>query len=265
MIWSIVSKKEMEGDTSPVFKDYQEALGKDNIQLAIVDEDDKLDFLKEYDTALLRTASRQLINTIHSKRKVSSTAEDFDTYMLALDKIRLSYYLVKRKVYTPGIYLSPSDLQEGKAYIVKPLFGGDASPKVCHSIQEVEVQMHMVRARFSQMPIIEEYLEGPEYTVACVSIGETQSCYYPLELGGSGKMDKPTCKYLVETAQDVCRKLKIKHHARIDFREDAQGRLFVIDVNLIPSLGPNGKWAKCMAKANLSYTDALKLVIASAT
>lgn len=44
MIWSITSKKEMEELNTPsVFRFYQEALGKDNIQLAVVEETDSLD------------------------------------------------------------------------------------------------------------------------------------------------------------------------------------------------------------------------------
>ena len=46
MIWSVVSKSEMEGfGTSPVFRFYREVLGKENIKLAVVDEDDELDFV----------------------------------------------------------------------------------------------------------------------------------------------------------------------------------------------------------------------------
>ena len=48
MIWSITSKEEMENyGISSVFKYYREALGKDNVKLAVVDENDKLDFLQK--------------------------------------------------------------------------------------------------------------------------------------------------------------------------------------------------------------------------
>lgn len=68
---------------SSVFKYYREALGKDNVKLAVVDENDKLDFLQKEDVALLRTASESLIKTIRAKG-VKTTAEDFFKYELVI-------------------------------------------------------------------------------------------------------------------------------------------------------------------------------------
>ena len=54
MIWSIVSKDEMDNyGTSNVFKFYREALGRESIKLAVVDETDSLDFVSEDDIVLL--------------------------------------------------------------------------------------------------------------------------------------------------------------------------------------------------------------------
>ena len=86
MIWAIVTKEEMEGyKIPPVFQYYREVVGKENIKLAVVDEDDKLEFLEEDDIVLLRTASERIISKIQEK-KIKTTAEDFSTYELVKDK-----------------------------------------------------------------------------------------------------------------------------------------------------------------------------------
>ena len=98
MIWSIVSKDEMENyGTSNVFKFYREALGRENIKLTVVDETDSLDFVSEDDIVLLRTASKLLIDTIR-KKGVKTTAEDFDVYSLADDKLQISRFLLSKGI-----------------------------------------------------------------------------------------------------------------------------------------------------------------------
>ena len=67
MIWSIVHTPEMQDGTPPTFRFYQEVIGKENIRLAVVDEDDRLDFVSKDDMVLVRTANRRLWKTIHSK------------------------------------------------------------------------------------------------------------------------------------------------------------------------------------------------------
>ena len=110
MIWSITSKEEMENyGISSVFKYYREALGKDNVKLAVVDENDKLDFLQKEDVALLRTASESLIKTIRAKG-VKTTAEDFSKYELVKDKEKVFRFLCSCGIRAPKQY----NLSSGK-------------------------------------------------------------------------------------------------------------------------------------------------------
>lgn len=112
MIWSVVSKEEMEGCNSPTFHYQEEALGKENIRLAVVDEDDNLNFVDKDDIVLLRTASKALIDTIH-KKGVKSTAEDSYAYSLASDKVALTDFLRSRELSVARRY-SIHDVVDGK-------------------------------------------------------------------------------------------------------------------------------------------------------
>lgn len=266
MIWSVVSKTEMEGCTSPVFKFQEETLGKDNIKLAVVDESDGLDFIGKDDIALLRTASRTLVDTIR-KKCVRTTAEDYDSYRLALDKIALTDFLRERSINVARRY-SISDIVDGKKYFVKPRNGNDSktSPQpICHTKKEVEQQIAEISKRFDQDAIIEDYLGGRECTVACVKIG---SGIYtaPIDVNEPFKRMLAEEEYSIRTlALLTFIDLKLKHHARIDIRCGSDGNPYVIDVNLIPSLGPSDKWTKCFEACNMSYHDALMMTINSAS
>ena len=265
MIWSVVSKAEMDGCSSPTFHYQEEALGKDSIKLAVVDEDDNLDFVGKDDIVLLRTASKALVDTIH-KKGVKSTAEDFDSYRLALDKVALTDFIRNRELSVARRY-SISDIVDGKEYFVKPRNGSDSkvsSRFICHTKEEVECQRQEIFKEYNQDVIIEDYLPGKEYTVACVKIG---SCFYTTLIN----VDEPFKRLPIEEedkvrelASLVFMELELNHHARIDLRSDDKGNVYVIDVNLIPSLGPQDKWTKCFEACGLSYKEALMMAVNSA-
>ena len=135
-----------------------------------------------------------------------------------------------------------------------------------------------------QDAVIEDFIEGKDCTVACyVDPREGYVKTHAIEIecdevGGiqthTGKFDYneycspmhgETLSKAKRISEEVFRKLGLKHHARIDFRKDRFGNLYVIDVNLIPGLGPSAHFAKCLLLTeNLSYKDAINAVVNSA-
>ena len=267
MIWSVVSKEEMgNSTTSPTFGDYSKEIGENNIKLAIVDESDKLDFVAPNDIVLLRTASRSLIESI-KKRNSATTAEEFNTYQLALDKLEMSSFLIKRGAKVAPCYM-PSRIKEGKEYFVKPRFGNDSNvsiQNVCHSKEEVKAQIDRISSQCNQESVICDNLTGREYTVACVREDQNFRSY-PIDVEEPERvLPKNVEEILTVESKKICDALGILHHARIDFRSDSKGELFAIDVNLIPSIGIDGKWAKCFYSAGLTYRASLISLLATAT
>lgn len=286
MIWSIVSKDEMDNyGTSNVFKFYREALGRDSIKLAVVDEADSLDFVSEDDIVLLRTASKLLVDTIR-KKGVKTTAEDFDVYSLADDKLQMNRFLLSKGILASQ-HRSLDNIKEGIVYFVKPRFGSDSKgvteSSICTSREDVVKQVTVINHTCNGNAVIENFIDGKEYTVSVLNIGGYIYCF-PIEVDCSGTCGIQTqlgkslfseCgvtleyderKELKALSERVFEELGVKHHARIDFRRDKDGKLYVIDVNLIPGLGPTGDLARCLLLSeNYSYTDALKMVIASAS
>ncbi len=266
--------------TSPVFTHYQHALGENNIKLAVVEESDPLEFLEKNDIALLRTASENLITTIKN-RGCKTTAEEYYLYSLVNDKFLTTETLRAMNIPVPRTY-SLATVQEGKTYFVKPRRGSDSfgisADCICHSVDEVEIQV----ARFG-VAEIEDYIKGNEYTMSCaiidgkvisaaVRVKTDERCGIQTQEIKNGakkwvyEVSKEKAKQMHEICEFVVKQLHIKHHVRIDFREDEHGRMFPIDVNLLPGLGPIGFWALCWASSKgLSYKKAMELLINTAT
>ena len=94
MIWTIVSKGEMEVYAiPPVFQYYREVVGRENIRLAVVDDNDPLDFVMENDIVLLRTASKNLIDTIERKGVATTDCERVRRWALSA----LAYSMSQRR------------------------------------------------------------------------------------------------------------------------------------------------------------------------
>ena len=289
MIWSVVSKAEMEGyKIPPVFHHYQEALGRDNISLAVVEEDDPLDFVNpETDVVLLRTASKSLIETVH-KKGVRSTAETFEKYTLAADKAYLSSFLKCKQILVPNQYYI-DEIIEGKKYFVKPRYGsesfGISDKSICKSKQDVASQVDYLSNVFHKEALIEEYIAGVDCTVACYIepiTGQIQTHAIKIECSSEGGVQTHQRKfgydeicsslvgkeqeYACNLAYQIFRVMELKHHARIDFRMTSDCKMYLIDVNLIPGLGPLAHFAKCLLLTeNRSYIDSLKAILNSAS
>lgn len=268
----------LEYGTSPVFRFYEEALGSDNINLAVVDEYDSLPFLHEGDIALLRTASEPLINTIGEKG-IRTTAEPFGLYTLVNDKKAVSELLNEKGIIAPLQY-DLLDVKAGRTYFVKPRFGSDSrgitTQSICHSPYDVQRQMN----KLNEEAVIEEFIDGREFTVAIAKadtihswameviakdhIQTEESKAHYMEYGKP--IEKSLEAKIKNVAESVFNLLGINHHARIDIRMDKNGWLYVIDINLLPGLGPTGDWARCLLLTeNYSYIDALNVILASAS
>lgn len=287
MIWTIVSKGEMEVYAiPPVFQYYREVVGRENIRLAVVDDNDPLDFVMENDIVLLRTASKNLIDTIERKG-VATTAEHYSVYQQASDKAELAVLLCEHGIKVPRQY-SLNDIKLGSTYFVKPRFGSESfgitEQNICHSKSDVEFQIIRLKD-LGYESVIENFIEGNDATVACYydpqsNKVQTHAIAVDCETKGAiqthkGKFDYNEYCYALkgsigkkacDMSKYVFDLLGIRHHARIDFRFTENGEVYLIDVNLLPGLGPSAHFSKCLLLTeNISYVDTIMNILKSAT
>lgn len=296
MIWAIVTKDEMQDcKTSPVFCFYREALGKENIRLAVVDENDQLGFVAPDDVVLLRTGSEKLIRTIE-RNGIKSTAENYSAYVLVGDKALLSECLEHLSLKVPAQH-PLKDIDDGNTYFVKPRYGSDSigitQHCICRSKKEVYEQTARLRDELLQEAVVEDFIDGLDVTVSCciiptrnndgsrVAVPKIRTATVTVECEETEGIQTRECKVgfkeycspLVgkskekaeNIAKKICTYLGIKHHARMDFRLGHDGELYLIDINLLPGLGPIDHFAKSFLLChNLSYVDTIKMLVNSA-
>lgn len=255
----------MDECTSPVFPYQEQALGTGNVKLAVFDQDEDLDFISDDDIILLRSVDKHIIDVINNKG-VKSTSEDYDIYMLALDKVALAEFLVKNDIPVPRKY-TMDEVVDGRTYYVKPRKGSECKElyRECSTRVEIESLIQAIANNLQQDAVIEDCLSSEEYTVACLNLNGQLYSFVMNVKEPNKVLKREEHKKITTLALDTFRKIGIKHHARIDIKSNCNGKYFVIDVNLIPSLGPRDKWSKCFAHENISYRKSLKMVVNSAT
>ena len=141
-------------------------------------------------------------------------------------------------------------------------------------------QMKYLKEEFGMESIVEEYIAGSDCTVTCINNHKyLLLCSISIDCDETNGIQTRDCKVgfkeccsamnddrLMNLAGTIFHYLGLKSHARIDFRKGIDGRYYPIDINLLPGLGPLDHLSKSLLLCkNMSYIDALKAVIASAS
>ncbi len=76
--------------------------------------------------------------------------------------------------------------------------------------------------------------------------------------------DRPLLERLRDLAAACWQAFDLKGYARVDFRVDADGRPWILEVNANPCLAPDAGFAAAVAQAGLSYATAVEWIVAAA-
>ncbi|MCQ2379383.1 MAG: hypothetical protein MJ025_00440 [Victivallaceae bacterium] len=140
---------------------------------------------------------------------------------------------------------------------------GISEKSVAENMDELKEQIDFINKEFDQEALVEEFLPGREYTVLVVGDGDTRQILPGMvdapeesygkhhilrsDMRGVGltKISIPQdhfddCVVLAARAADA---LECRDHIRIDMREDATGKLRIMEVNGIPGLKPGRSWS----------------------
>jgi D-alanine--D-alanine ligase len=199
------------------------------------------------------------------------TGSDSATLSICLDKGLGKRILAQNDIETPRWQVLVTGKEKLKALrypvIVKPNAEGTSKGISTKSVVDDEAGVRAAARelidRYAQPALVEEYIEGREFTVGL--LGERRPRILPpMEVVFLKQKDRPVydfackqdweshVKYVcpAEVTKDelraiekICRAtfmaLDCRDVARIDLRMNAQGRLFVIEVNPLPGLTPD--------------------------
>ncbi len=182
--------------------------------------------------------------------------------------------------------------------IVKPVHEdaslGINANSVCHDAAHLEKQVAYIHDVYRQDAVIEEYLDGREFNVSILceseprvlAISEIDFSRMPEDepriVSYRAKWDEesivyqctvPVCPAEIPArlknrikfvALRSCRCIGCRDYARVDMRTDADGNVYVLEVNPNPDLSPRAGFARAARAAGLTYTEMVARVTQSA-
>ena len=195
-----------------------------------------------------------------SARTMKNLIGKFDTHeILAAHGVRVPRHLLCPPASSSSVDFFPAFVKpNGESRSV-----GISEKSVAETPEALAAQVEFVRRELGQAALIEEYLPGKEYTVMVIGNGARREILpgrvtvpperygkYPIlrsDMRGVGltKISIPEehRDEAVRLSAAACDALGCDDHVRIDMREDAEGRLRIMEVNGIPGLKPVKSWS----------------------
>ncbi len=227
-----------------------------------------------------------------------------DTLSIALDKGRTNRLLKQNGIPTPDFIVcdSPQITLNGLRFplVVKPLWEGSSKgipdSAVVEGRQALDEAVRRVLSRYRQPAIVENFLDGREFTIALLGNGDDLRILPIVEIDFSAlpKAAHPIYSYEAKWVWDtpksplklfvcpakVSEELRLRLEAiarqtfqavgcldwcRIDLRLDRGGEPRVLEVNPLPGILPHPEQNSCFPKAaraaGLSYEDLIEEVL----
>jgi D-alanine-D-alanine ligase len=200
-------------------------------------------------------------------------------HVLALDKVITKIILQKHGIPTPNFWVF-SDHNEDYAQvefpvIVKPKMESVSfGLRVVHDIAELKEAVQYILSEFQQPALIEQFIRGREFAVGLLGNNPVET--FPiLEIDLEGDPDaiqtienKKTAprnkicpaQISAEVASEMSRisieafqGLQLRDFARVDIRMDENGKIYILEINSMASLGPTGTYPKAASAAGYNY------------
>jgi D-alanine--D-alanine ligase len=202
---------------------------------------------------------------------VPYTGSDSATLAIALDKALAKKVLLQHDILTPKFQLMESPRERLSPdmkfpLIVKPNAEGSSkgigATSVVDTEEELRAAVKVCVERYRQPALIEEYIAGREFTVGLLG-DKRPRVLPPMEIKFKKDTERPVYNYevkqeweehvyyecparLTDAEQKAMEKiaratfwaLDCRDVARVDVRMDADGRIYVLEVNPLPGLTP---------------------------
>ncbi len=232
------------------------------------------------------------------------TASDPITIGICHDKSRCKEILTHYNIPTPRFFITGSPVSRNSKIklpaFVKPLHEGSSkgiyNSCVVKSRPGLNREIERISNDYSQPSLIEDYLEGREFTVALLGNGEKTRVLPIVEINLScvpegfnaiysyevkwffdtreNKLDIFTCpakisaklrKKIEKICLDAFKALRIRDWARFDVRCDKENNPYIIEVNPLPGILPNPDDNSCFPKAaravGIDYDNLIQTVL----
>lgn len=268
MLWIVTTQKEIDGFIPnrklPLL---EKTLGANNVMRIVADEHTRFDNLCSKDGSrdfiLCETRDKKVRANIAASG-IPSSVESDNTVYLCEDKDAVKPLLESIGVKCPKTIHDMNEVVNGNVYFVKPKHGEDSNgidnDCRCTTLSEV-INKSVSIVDAGDEPIIEEFVEGRECTVALIEDGDGIKVF-PISIDFENeygifthekKMSyEEECapfykEALIESATKAFKAIGCRNYMRIDYKVTMDGVPYLIDLNLYPGLGPIDHFGKCLS------------------
>ena len=169
---------------------------------------------------------------------------------------------------------------------------GIAEASVVNSDEKLAERIEFMHANVGTSLIIEQYVDGRELYVAVLGNQRLQALpvwelemgrlrpdapriatrrvkWNPefqkrrgIEIGPARNLPPELERFIVKTTKRLYRVLQLSGYARVDFRLDAEGRLYFLEANPNPEIGYGDEFAEAAEAAGIDYAPLLDRILA---
>jgi len=201
-------------------------------------------------------------------------------HALALDKVLTKVLLMHNEIPTPAfkVFSNEDEDLSGISYpmIVKPKMESVSfGISVVKNENELKTAIKNIREEYQQQVLVEEFIRGREFAVGLLGNGESIEAFPIVEIDLNNNPDeiqtaedkkfKPRKKIcpadlpaevaekLIFYSKKAFDSLQLRDFARVDFRVDLNGNVYVLEINSMASLGLNGSFVASAAALGYDY------------
>ncbi len=227
--------------------------------------------------------------------KIPYVGSDGLTLGLTLDKVMAKKAFISDGVLTPKYFVAegngaPLDFDSMKfPFIVKPRHEGSSKGISQESIvsdrKELRTQVALVRSRYRQPALVEEFIKGPEFTVLVIGNKDPQALE-PVQIKIAGNLEAGDLIYtsrrlegtdieyicpagisaslkkkLCEMSVQAYRAVDCRDFGRVDIRVDKKGRPYCLEINPLPSLSTEDIFPMVAKASGITYDQLVAKII----
>ena len=211
-----------------------------------------------------------------------------ETHAVVQDKVMTKIVLQKNNIPTPGfwVFSSPEDTFDDLVFpvIVKPKMESTSmGMNVVDNWTDLKVAVAEQMKNFTQDILVEQFIPGREFAVGLLGNGSNIQVLPIVEIDLAGDPNKiQTLSDKKETPLDkICpaklteqqeneikrlslesfKKLGLNDFARVDFRMDKDGNIYILELNSMASLGVTGSFVHAAQTAGYTYESMINKIL----
>lgn len=306
---SEVEDEEAEYDSEDTVYAIKKALEKENCQVTLLEATEDLPSkLKEFRPDIVFNIAEGIggrgreaqVPAILNMFRIPFTGSDETTLCIALDKALTKRILTTYHIKTPKyqvISKNHAKLNPSVKFpvIVKPNAEGSSKGISDGAVVSNQEELNnLIKANmnlYKEDMLVEEYIEGREFTVGILGNGDELKVFPPMEIvfhnrkstlniysynvkknykeyvsyECPAKLDKETEAKMMRTARKVYEALNCVDFARVDFRMSEDGQIYFIEINPLPGLAPGYSDYPMIAEFNgVKYEDLVRAIFRNA-